>query len=180
MIIVDDPIETFLSSRPVSTIVFIVIAFILGVLVTWVLLRMIGRYFLEASDDRDLPATLVLTLSLITLILVIGGLITKDESAWTLAATGIGALAASLTSYFTRTKDPLPTVTKPVEPADPMWDVDDDEDEDEPEEDESIGFEEPDEEPDYLAEIAAQENPAQTEDSSGTKDGTGQPYTEDR
>jgi hypothetical protein len=56
------------------------------------------------SDAARLPApsALIVALSLLTLVAIIGALLTGDESAWTVGATGIGAMAGSLTAVYQR------------------------------------------------------------------------------
>lgn len=56
------------------------------------------------TDAARLPApsALIVALSLLTLVAVLGALFTGDESAWTVGATGIGAMAGSLTAVYQR------------------------------------------------------------------------------
>ena len=99
------PFETYtidLGTRPGWAILVITIGVVFSLALIWFILRNVGGYFVRSAVVGDLPSTLILVLALITLVLVVGGLITGSDSAWTVAATGVGAIAASLTSYFQR------------------------------------------------------------------------------
>ena len=52
------------------------------------------------------PQPLAIALGLLTLIALIGALITGNTEAYTLCATGIGAIAGAVTANFTRRKTP--------------------------------------------------------------------------
>ena len=60
------------------------------------------------------PTALITALSLLTLFAVAGGIASRNDEAWTIAAAGIGALAGSVTSMFQAGR-PIPeTVEKAV------------------------------------------------------------------
>jgi hypothetical protein len=67
------------------------------------------------SDAARLPApsALIVALSLLTLVAIIGALLTGDESAWTVGATGIGAMAGSLTAVYQRGEYEKPEEPQP-------------------------------------------------------------------
>ena len=112
-----DDVLIDLGARPGWAILVITIGVVIGLALIWFILRSVGGYFVRSAVVGDLPATLILVLALITLVLVVGGLITGSESAWTVGATGVGALAASLTSYFQRTNTAIEYDRTPVEPS---------------------------------------------------------------
>mgnify|MGYP007029156544 FL=1 len=116
MLFADPVLDT---DHPVATAVFAAIGFLVGLAIMAMMLRLVGRYFLTAATGRDIPATLSLMLALLTLVLIVGAFLTGDDNAWTLAATGIGALAASLTSMFnTPSAPPIPESTSEGEAPD--------------------------------------------------------------
>jgi hypothetical protein len=92
---------------PAYTFLTVVVAALVGLLIGALIIRQVSAYFSQAANESDPPSSLILTLSFLTLVAVVGGLVTNSESAWTLAATGLGALAASLTSYFQLSRERL-------------------------------------------------------------------------
>ena len=64
-------------------------------LVGWLLMRTIHQ-----ASKYGLPVMLTVALSIVTLLALAGGVFTDHESAYTIAAAGIGALAGSLTAVF--------------------------------------------------------------------------------
>ena len=74
-------------------------AVIIGAVVAYWAVRAVSHYFSSAARQTP-PTSLVASISLITILTVVGAFLTDYESAWTLAATGLGALAGSLTSWF--------------------------------------------------------------------------------
>jgi uncharacterized membrane protein len=50
------------------------------------------------------PAALVTALSILTLFAIAGGIVSTSDEAWTIAAAGVGGLAASVTSVFQNEK----------------------------------------------------------------------------
>jgi hypothetical protein len=104
-----------LGSRPGWAILIITVGVVFSLALIWFILRNVGGYFVRSAVVGDLPSTLILVLALITLVLVVGGLITGSDSAWTVAATGVGAIAASLTSYFQRTNTAIENDRAPNE-----------------------------------------------------------------
>ena len=96
-----DPIID-LGARPGWAILVITIGVVIGLALIWFIVRQIGVYFINSSQTGDIASTLVLTLALLALVLIVGALVTGSDSAWTVAAAAVGAIAASLTSYFQR------------------------------------------------------------------------------
>ena len=101
------------------TLVLAGIGFVLGGLVALFAIRVAARYFGNVATQEP-PASLVAAISLIALVSLIGALVTNYESAWTITATGVGALAGSLTQWFTRPND------RPAEAGEEGSDSDDD------------------------------------------------------
>ena len=100
MTTVTDPLVGLFRDYPLSTLAVVVIVLVLTIGLAWLIVRQAGGWLAQAAMGNDPPQSLILALSFLTLVAIVGALITKAESAWTLAATGLGALAASLTSYF--------------------------------------------------------------------------------
>jgi hypothetical protein len=114
-----DDVLIDLGTRPGWAILVITVGVVVGLALIWFIIRSVGTYFVRSAVVGDLPATLILVLALITLVLVVGGLITGSDSAWTVAATGVGAIAASLTSYFQRTNTAIENDRAPTTGAAP-------------------------------------------------------------
>lgn len=60
------------------------------------------RFFASALSEAirgPVASALMMVIGLLTLVFGVGALLTSDESAWTVTAAGMGALAASLTTY---------------------------------------------------------------------------------
>jgi len=62
-----------------------------GFLLVWAMLR---------TSDREPPAMVTVTLSLLTLVSIGGFIITESDILGTIAATGVGALAGAVTNLF--------------------------------------------------------------------------------
>ena len=118
-----DDVLIDLGARPGWAILVITIGVVIGLALIWFILRSVGGYFVRSAVVGDLPATLILVLALITLVLVVGGLLTDSESAWTVAATGVGAIAASLTAYFQRSNTAIEQDRLTHEPLDKKVDA---------------------------------------------------------
>jgi hypothetical protein len=58
------------------------------------------------------PAALITALAMLTLFAIAGGIASRNDEAWTIAAAGIGALAGSVTALFG--KPPAETVERAV------------------------------------------------------------------
>jgi len=122
MIFAADP-NDILGRYPGWTIVLVTAGIVLALTIVWFIIRQVGAYFVKSAVVGDLPATLILVLALITLVLVVGGLLTDSESAWTVAATGVGAIAASLTAYFQRSNTAIEQDRLTHEPLDKKVDA---------------------------------------------------------
>ena len=89
----DSTITDILALELFLALVAVVFAGMLG----WLLMRL----FREAGD-RPREVTVALLLSLLTLVAIIGFIITRADSLVQLAATGLGALAGARHSRFQR------------------------------------------------------------------------------
>lgn len=85
--------------------VLVIIGVGLALGVAALLVRILGQAFTSAGSTTGFRGILILALSLLTMLAMIGALFTDSEPAWTVAATGVGALAGSLTQLFEGTKD---------------------------------------------------------------------------
>jgi hypothetical protein len=105
----NDALDLLLGISPSgATVIGLAVLLILGsaLLITWAILR---------SAKLPPPTALITSLALLSLFAIAGGITTKTEAAWTIAAAGVGALAASVTSMFQNTRyDPSQTVEKAV------------------------------------------------------------------
>ena len=104
-----------LGARPGWAILIISIGVVLALALVWFILRQVGGYFVNSARVGDLPSTLILVLALLALVLIVGALITGSDSAWTVAAAAVGAISASLTSYFQRTNTAIEADRAPLE-----------------------------------------------------------------
>jgi hypothetical protein len=89
------------------------VAFVLGVAMTLLAAVIISMSVIRAAK-HPAPTALVLSLSLLTLFAVAGGIATNNDQAWTIAAAGVGALAGSVTSIFREGGYKTDTVEKAV------------------------------------------------------------------
>lgn len=62
-----------------------------AILISWAVLK---------AATLPAPTALITSLSLLTLFATAGGIATNNDAAWTIAAAGVGALAASVTNLF--------------------------------------------------------------------------------
>ena len=86
---------------------------ILAMVVILIAATVISFAVLRASKFPP-PTALITALSLLTLFAIAGGIASRNDEAWTIAAAGIGALAGSVTSMFQQGR-PIPeTVEKAV------------------------------------------------------------------
>jgi uncharacterized membrane protein len=83
---------------PAQVIAVVAIIAISGV-VAWLLTR-----GLISAGQHPAPSMLVVSLSLLTLAALLGGLIAGSETALALAGAGIGALAGAVSSTFTQSR----------------------------------------------------------------------------
>jgi len=88
-------------------------AFVLSVVMVLIAAVVISFAILRASKFPP-PTALITALTLLTLFSVAGGIASRNDEAWTIAAAGIGALAGSVTSMFQSGKPPTETVEKAV------------------------------------------------------------------
>jgi len=86
---------------------------ILAMVVVLIAATVISFAVLRASKFPP-PTALITALSLLTLFAIAGGIASRNDEAWTIAAAGIGALAGSVTSMFQQNKPPSETVEKAV------------------------------------------------------------------
>jgi hypothetical protein len=108
---------------------------VLGMAMVLIAATVISFAILRASKFPP-PTALITALSLLTLFSVAGGIASRNDEAWTIAAAGIGALAGSVTSMFQEGRyRPVETVEKAVavvqelerqEQADPPYPDDED------------------------------------------------------
>jgi len=89
------------------------VVFIIGVTVVLIAAVIISLAIIHASKSPP-PTALVLSLSLLTLFAVAGGIATNNDQAWTIAAAGVGALAGSVTAIFREGAPSPATVEKAV------------------------------------------------------------------
>lgn len=90
-----------------------VAALVVGMAMVLVAATVISFAVLRASKYPP-PTALITALSLLTLFAIAGGIASRNDEAWTIAAAGIGALAGSVTSMFQQGR-PIPeTVEKAV------------------------------------------------------------------
>lgn len=90
-----DPGNMLLFGQEVNTMAVFLIAMTLLVALTLVFVRA-----LVAAGQLPPPAALVTALSVLTMMAIAGGIFADSNSAWTIAAAGIGALAGSVTAVF--------------------------------------------------------------------------------
>jgi hypothetical protein len=90
-----------------------VAALIVGMAMVLVAATVVSFAVLRASKYPP-PTALITALSILTLFAIAGGIASRNDEAWTIAAAGIGALAGSVTSMFQQGR-PIPeTVEKAV------------------------------------------------------------------
>lgn len=79
----------------------IAISTLIGGLVAWFM----SKAMIKAAEFPD-PQPLVIALALLTLIALLGALVSGNENAYTLAATGLGAIAGAVTATWGNKRDP--------------------------------------------------------------------------
>jgi hypothetical protein len=77
-------------------IISVVTMLIMGVILIWAILKL---------RHEPHPTVLIMTLGVITMVIVLAFALTKANVLATLAGTGVGALAASLTNVLHKDKD---------------------------------------------------------------------------
>lgn len=90
-----DPGNMLLFGQEVNTMAVIVTVLALMVALTLVFVRALVK-----AGNLPPPAALVTALSVLTMMAIAGGIFSDSQSAWTIAAAGIGALAGSVTAVF--------------------------------------------------------------------------------
>ena len=117
------PIQDVFDLSTESAVV-VLIAFTLVLLAAMVL-----AWAVIAASKSPPPTALVVSLSLLSLFAIAGGIATRSESAWAVAAAGVGALAGSVMSMFqargpTNFRGPEPPALISEEISDPEVDED--------------------------------------------------------
>lgn len=90
-----EPGNMLLFGQEVNTMAVVLVAMLLIVTITIVFVRA-----LVTAGRLPPPAALVTALSVLTMLAIAGGIFADSNSAWTIAAAGIGALAGSVTAVF--------------------------------------------------------------------------------
>lgn len=126
----DETPSTFLDwfdRHPAFTLVTFSALTLVGIALVYVFARLlIGSLQKSARYDQPLT-TLMLILGTISIVALIGALFTSNESAFTIAATGVGAFAGALsagaqkvlTDHYTEPA-PAPLYPEPIGPALPV------------------------------------------------------------
>jgi len=105
-----EPVPLDLLSEPSWSAVT---GLVLGMAMVLVAAVVVSFAILRASKYPP-PTALITALSILTLFSVAGGIASRNDEAWTIAAAGIGALAGSVTAMFQQGR-PIPeTVEKAV------------------------------------------------------------------
>lgn len=105
-----DPGNILLFGQEVNAMAVILIVLALMVALTFVFVRA-----LVAAGRLPPPAALVTALSVLTMMAIAGGIFSDSQSAWTIAAAGIGALAGSVTAVFRDEASVVDRVTRRLE-----------------------------------------------------------------
>ena len=90
--------DEWFQKAPITTIVVILSLVIVGGVIMYVFARLLIRSLNESASYEQPMTTLMLILGTVTIVSLIGALFTRDESAFTIAATGVGAFAGALTA----------------------------------------------------------------------------------
>lgn len=98
--IVIDPSITVTPKQAVTIIFGITVSIVMAVLIV----RVLGKYIM-ASMDKPTPSALIVAVTMLTFVALFGGLFTNSESAWAIAASGVGALSTGLLSFFNRSNE---------------------------------------------------------------------------
>lgn len=69
-------------------------------IVVWIFTLVLALMKLSTHQP---PALLVLSLSMLTLLSIVGGIFTGQDAPWSIAAAGIGALAGSVSAMYGQT-----------------------------------------------------------------------------
>lgn len=83
------------------TLVALLIIFVVFLSVAWVFV-----WALLKAAEYPAPVTLTVSLSILTLLSIVGAIVTDSTELVTLAATGLGALAGAVSSQYDKKKPP--------------------------------------------------------------------------
>lgn len=130
--------DAFADRYPFTALVLILVLFVAGAAVAYVFARLLLRNIHAAAGIEQPMTTLMLILGILSVVALIGALFTRDESAFTIAATGMGAFAGALTARSTAVQErppapepePVPQpldepTPEPVPEVEPIIDDDD-------------------------------------------------------
>lgn len=107
-----DPLDVF-EDHPAATLILALFLFVLAGAVVYIFARLVINSLAHATRAEQPVTTLMAILGTLSVVALVGALFTRDESAFTIAATGMGAFAGALTA---RSQDVvLPTSTEPPE-----------------------------------------------------------------
>lgn len=105
--------EEWLTDRPTVTLLAALFLFVMAGAIVYVFARLILNSLSHATRAQQPVTTLMAILGTLSVVALIGALFTRDESAFTIAATGMGAFAGALTARWQAAMDP----TDPESPA---------------------------------------------------------------
>jgi len=80
---------------------YLLAAWTIGVILILVTTVIMVRGIIKAAQAPP-PTILVMSLSVLSLLAIAGGVTTNSDAAWAIGAAGVGALAASVTSLFNK------------------------------------------------------------------------------
>ena len=90
--------EDFANKYPFTAGIIILSLVLLSGIIVYFLARMLLNNINYAGNQGHPMNTLMLILGTVTIVALIGALFTREESAYTIAATGVGAFAGALTA----------------------------------------------------------------------------------
>lgn len=91
-------LEEWFERNPISTTMVFIVLVALAAGIMYVFARMLIKSLNDSAKFEQPMTTLMLILGTISIVALIGALFTRDESAFTIAATGVGAFAGALTA----------------------------------------------------------------------------------
>jgi len=94
----------------VVVLIGVIVVMVIGFL-TWIITRSMSKSA-EVGSNPQQP--LVISLGTLTFVALIGALITKNQDAFTLAATGMGAIAGAVTASWSHMQDQVKSNTKAI------------------------------------------------------------------
>lgn len=89
---------TYLDEHPLQAVIVILALAAVVAGVGYVFARLLLRNLTVAATADSPMTTLMLILGTLSVVALLGALVTRDESAFTIAATGMGAFAGALTA----------------------------------------------------------------------------------